>query len=50
MSEYLIQSETLEAMANHMRKISGITDELSIGEILEIFSRTECTLKTTNDE
>ena len=49
MSEYLIKSETLESMANHMRRISGSTDSLSMGEILETFSRTEGTIKTTGE-
>lgn len=49
MVDYLIQDNTITAMANHMRRISGTTDTLNGAEIAELFSRTQGTIKTDGE-
>ena len=48
-SLYLIQDDTMNAMANHARRISGTTEELNATEIAEIISRTQGTVKTDGE-
>ena len=46
MSEYLINDTTMSDIADQMRRISGRTNSLNVAEILEIFSRTQGSVKT----
>lgn len=48
MSDYFIQEETMNILANHARRISGSSDKLSCTDILDIMSRIQNpTTKTT---
>lgn len=49
MSDYFIQEETMDVLADHMRRISGTSDALSGAEITELMSRTQGTVKTTGE-
>lgn len=49
MADYLIQDKTMTVMADHMRRISGTSNTLSGGDIAELFSRTQGTVKTDGE-
>ena len=47
MAEYLIQDETLTAISNCAKRIVNSEDDMNVGDILEVMSRTQGTVKTS---